>query len=401
MMRPLTEHRSETSDRTASAVRRTRRILLVTPVSPANVSSGSGQRTALMLEALESCGSVDVVHLMPGAVLKVGAAVQDPALAGGGRMLEAVAPEKALLGRYRPQPALSRAVEGSLGCALSDYDVIVGRYAWGICQLDIPAGVRVVADLDDFKYRYGPQAPLNLETLKERLRKWMAHTLMRRQLPRFDSVFFVSPLDQCEQPQVKSTLLPNIPFSMPRTPPVRSEVTKKVLFVGSLWYRPNAEGIDWLLRHVWPHVRREVPKATLVLVGAAPAITREAWAAHPGVEAPGFVDDLAQTYAEAGLVVVPIHSGGGTNIKVLEALAHACPCLVSFFTHRAFAEKLHPGRHLLVASSVKAFQERMIECLDGDREKAAAIGQAGYLQVQASFHKAEFFRSILQEIDID
>jgi glycosyltransferase involved in cell wall biosynthesis len=399
--RPLAAPRAETPADATSPVPRRQRILLVTPVSPANVSSGSGQRTALMLEALETCGPVDVLHLMPGAALHVGAAATGPALPGGGRLVEAFAPEKPLVGRYRPQPALTRAVEGALGRTLADYDVVVGRYAWGVCQLEVPAGVRIVADLDDFRYRYGPQAPWSLETLKERARKWMAHALLRRQLHRFDSVFFVSPLDQREQPQVASVLLPNIPFAIPPLAAPRTATTKNVLFVGSLWYRPNAEGIDWLLRHVWPRVRREVPDATLTLVGAAPAATREAWAAHPGVRAPGFVDDLAQAYADASLVVVPIHSGGGTNIKVLEALAYARPCLISSFTHRAFAEKLLCDQHVLVASDKKAFCEEIVRCLTIDQEKYVALGNAGYEQVTKAFQRHDFKCSVLTGLGIE
>lgn len=341
-----------------------RRLLLVTPVPPANVSSGAGQRTALMLEALEGCGTVDVLHLMPGKTIDVRNPDNGSRLPGGGVLVEAFAPEKAIVGRYRPQARLTRAVETALGRELGDYDTVVGRYAWGVCQLEIPAGVRVVADLDDFRYRYSAQASWNPATCKERVRKWLAHVLQRRQLARFDSVFFVSPLDRDEQSGTKSVLLPNIPFAIPEDLPVGKSPSKEILFVGSLWYRPNAEGVDWFLRHAWPRVRAEVPEATLTLVGAAPSATRAAWAAHSGVQAPGFVDDLAKAYADAALVIAPIHSGGGTNIKVLEAIAHAKPCLISGFTHAALSNLVSGLESVLVADDAKNFAACCIRVLN-------------------------------------
>jgi polysaccharide biosynthesis protein PslH len=99
-----------------------------------------------------------------------------------------------------------------------------------------------------------------------------------------------------------------------------------VLFFGQLGYEPNAQGLRWFLDAVWPLVLRDAPSATLRVVGAfagdrlAAAIDRA-----PRAELVGFVPSLAAELERARVVVAPIPFGGGTRIKVLEAMAAARP----------------------------------------------------------------------------
>ncbi len=300
------------------------RILFVTPVSPFSIASGAEQRSALMLQALQGFASVDVLQLRQGKTTGV-AAIEDKS---NGCVAAQVAYADLSFRRYQPKPQLTQLVERALQSEMGHYDLIMGRYVWPVCQLVIPDTIPVIADLDDFKYRCTKDSPVTWASFRTRAEKALAAFFARRQLSRFRAVFFVSALDQREAPHLTSEVLPNVPYSCPNLR-VPVQGSSNVLFVGSLWYRPNAEGIDWLLKHVWPSVIRKVPSATLSLFGAASSKRRESWQAHPGVFAPGFVDDLDQAYANAALVVVPVLSGGGSNIKVLEALAHRRPCLVT------------------------------------------------------------------------
>lgn len=348
------------------------RILFVTPVTPFSSSSGSEQRSALMLAGLTTVGPVDVLQLRPGAADQVGVAAQ----AGHVNVVAEVAGSGISLTRYRPKGALTKNIEAALGRELSEYQLIVGRYVWPVCQLLVPGSVPVVVDLDDFHYRYARQSPWTLATARERLVKAVTHLLVRKQLKRFASAFVLSAQDQQEVKSasaVPTVLLPNVPFS------AAGLITalphhKQVLFVGSLWYRPNTDGVNWFLRNVWPKVLAGVPSATLTLVGAAPASTRAAWAAQPGVTSPGFVENLAATYRQASLVIVPILSGGGTNIKVLEALAHGRPCLMTAFVANAFAGYLSPQSEILVADSADDFAAQTL----------AALRQPDHLQCMAT-----------------
>lgn len=108
--------------------------------------------------------------------------------------------------------------------------------------------------------------------------------------------------------------------------PIREVETKDVLFFGQLAYRPNLEGIMRFIRRSWPAVVARHPDARLRIAGPfAPPALQELAEAAPSVDLVGFVPDLAGELAASRAIVVPIWSGGGTRIKVLEALAAGRP----------------------------------------------------------------------------
>ena len=363
------------------------RILFVTPVSPFASAAGSEQRSAMMLEALLSLGQVDVLTLKHGASTTVAKSSQN----GHVHVLAEVAGSGLSLSRYKPKPALTQSIESALGCPMRSYQLIVGRYVWPVCQVAVPQSVPLLVDLDDFHYRYSPHSPWTLASAKERLVKAVTHRMVRRQLGRFTGAFAVSAQDQQEiaaTSALRTVFLPNVPFgAAPAPTPV--PVNHNILFVGSLWYRPNADGVNWFLKHVWPLVRAQEPRATLTLTGAAPAHVRATWAATPGVSAPGFVDDLAATYQQTRVVVVPLQSGGGTNIKVLEALSHARPCLVTKFVAQAFAGHLTKDLELLVANGAQDYATQLLATL-ASQGKTQHVAQAGCVAVDKLFSRTLF-----------
>jgi glycosyltransferase involved in cell wall biosynthesis len=80
--------------------------------------------------------------------------------------------------------------------------------------------------------------------------------------------------------------------------------------------------MNWYLRQVWPLIRQRVPQAELRIAGAAqPSCARE-WGAVQNVRVLGFIDELRSEYERAAVIATPITWGGGTKIKVLEALAY-------------------------------------------------------------------------------
>ena len=363
------------------------RILFVTPVSPYASAAGSEQRSAMMLEALSSLGHVDVLILKHGASTQVTKSTQND----HAHVLAEVAGSGLSLSRYKPKPALTQSIESALGCPMHGYQLIIGRYVWPVCQLAVPQGVPLLADLDDFHYRYSPHSPWTVASAKERLVKAVTHRMVRRQLGRFKGAFVVSAQDQREieaTSALRTVFLPNVPFgAAPALTPVPAN--HNILFVGSLWYRPNADGVNWFLKYVWPLVLAQEPRASLTLVGAAPAHVRAAWAATPGVSAPGFVDDLAVAYQKARLVVVPLQSGGGTNIKVLEALSHARPCLVTQFVAQAFEGPLAKDTELLVASDAQDYATQLLATLI-NQDKTLAVTKAGHAAVNKFFSRSLF-----------
>lgn len=358
------------------------KILLVSPTSPFDPQSGAQQRTALLYEALRALGDVDVLLVEPTSGASRLAPSQPGILAHG------LWHQRPLgIGKFTPDPVLDAALQ-SAGVDLGRYRLIVGRYLNPITKLVIPSGVRTVVDLDDWGYHYAPGALALAARLKSAYAAWLS----QRQLKRFDAFFFVSQRDQARHPELRSAILPNIPFNPPAQPFPQTD-SSTLLFVGSLWYAPNREGIDRFLAHSWPAIKAAQPQARLLLVGAAPPAVRQAWEQHPDVSAPGFVDDLGEAYRSAAFTIAPIYSGGGTNIKILESLAYGRACVTTPHGANSFSDDFVNNNGVVVAHTATKFSEACVQLLcDGHACHQYAL--AGARLVESTYNKSRFIQTV-------
>ncbi|HUG14237.1 MAG TPA: glycosyltransferase family 4 protein [Thermomicrobiales bacterium] len=99
---------------------------------------------------------------------------------------------------------------------------------------------------------------------------------------------------------------------------------RHVVFTGVMRHQPNVDGVHWYLEQVHPLVLRAIPDATVSIVGGDPpaSITR---LASRSVEVTGRVDDVRPYLHEASVAIVPLLSGGGTRLKIIEAFAAGVP----------------------------------------------------------------------------
>lgn len=156
--------------------------------------------------------------------------------------------------------------------------------------------------------------------------------------------------------------------------PFRSPVTRPpvLLFFGNLGYFHALEPARFLAQDVLPLVRRDVPAATLRLVGARPAPSVRRLDAEPGVTVVGPVDDMADALGEAAVAAIPMFSGSGMKNKVLEAFCSGTPVV----TNAAGIEGVRgavAGEHYLEAEGARAIAAAAAALLcDGERREALA-----------------------------
>jgi glycosyltransferase involved in cell wall biosynthesis len=121
----------------------------------------------------------------------------------------------------------------------------------------------------------------------------------------------------------------------------------RILFVGSMSYHANIRAAVDFTRTVWPGIRERFPKWRLTLAGSDPAPAVRALGDEANVEVTGTVADIRPYYAEAIAAIVPMRTGGGTRLKILEAMAAGVPVVSTPLGAEGLA--VSPGVDILIA----------------------------------------------------
>lgn len=147
--------------------------------------------------------------------------------------------------------------------------------------------------------------------------------------------------------------------------------TNEVLFVGHLAYPPNVAAVQVLVRDVMPRLRALVPDATLHVCGRRPRRRLARMVKSHGHRLSPDADDLLPLYRSAAVAAVPLHAGGGSRLKILEAMAAGCPVVATAKAVEGL--DLNPGVHYRAAESAEQFASELAATL---RSPAATRRQA-------------------------
>ena len=157
---------------------------------------------------------------------------------------------------------------------------------------------------------------------------------------------------------------------------------KRIVFVGSMDYHANIDGAVNFARNVWPVVRKQKPELLFTIVGRDPSPEVRALSSKDGVEVTGSVDDVRPYYAEAIAAVVPLNVGGGSRLKILEAMAAGVPVVST----KLGAEGLDSsdGENILLTHGPGQIAEAVIRIVD-NRELAKRLIAGGSALVRERY----------------
>ncbi len=163
-------------------------------------------------------------------------------------------------------------------------------------------------------------------------------------------------------------------------PTLKNEARTSLLFVGLMAYHANAEAAVWFVREVWPSVRERFGgKFTLTIVGANPGVEVTALRNEPGVEVTGTVPDVRPFYRDAFAVIVPLRTGGGTRLKIIEAMAAEVPVISTPLGAEGLA--VTPGTHFLSAQKPEDWIQAL-SALEDERVRRSLVAEARRLVEQ-------------------
>ena len=162
--------------------------------------------------------------------------------------------------------------------------------------------------------------------------------------------------------------------------------------IGSMDWMPNQESIAWLLDDVWPVVHKDVPQAHLYLAGRKMP-SRWMESKIEGVTVVGEVDDAMQFIAGKQINIVPLLSGSGIRVKIIEAMSVGKVVVTT--TVGAQGIDYTDGENLLIADTPEEFARQIKRCLD-DEEYCRRVGEAAARLIKEQYDERKLTQELLQ-----
>ncbi|MEI6764952.1 MAG: glycosyltransferase family 4 protein [Bacteroidota bacterium] len=207
--------------------------------------------------------------------------------------------------------------------------------------------------------------------------RYLSGKLSRYELSVFKNVDAIAAISPQDEAFIKSLNIAKpltlVPFGVSadnyQIPSAEAE-WPSLFHLGSMDWFPNQEGMRWFITQVWPLVQREYPEIKLYLAGRNMPkwLTRSSF---PGVSVIGEVPDAAEFMASKGVMIVPLFSGSGVRIKIIEGMALAKPVIST--TIGAEGINCSNGENIILADDPISFV-REIRTLTQNREKATTLG---------------------------
>jgi glycosyltransferase involved in cell wall biosynthesis len=147
-----------------------------------------------------------------------------------------------------------------------------------------------------------------------------------------------------------------------------------LVFTGTMDFRPNVDAMLWFMREVLPLIKPHIPAVRVYVVGQRPHARLDVLRADPAITITGAVDDTRPYITAASVYIVPLRMGGGTRLKLLEALALQAPIVSTTLGAEGFA--VASGEQLLLADDAASFARSIVELID-NRSRAQSLGAAG------------------------
>lgn len=156
-----------------------------------------------------------------------------------------------------------------------------------------------------------------------------------------------------------------------------------ILHIGTMYWPPNIDGILWFIRDIYSRIRSQRPGVTFDVIGARPPQEIvETGKNGSGINVTGYVDDPAPYLQKAGAMVVPLRSGGGMRVKILNALSQGLPIVTTALGCEGIA--VEPGKHVLIADTPEEFARATLRLLE-DKALATELGRNGRRLIQSTY----------------
>jgi glycosyltransferase involved in cell wall biosynthesis len=155
-----------------------------------------------------------------------------------------------------------------------------------------------------------------------------------------------------------------------------------LVFTGKMDFRPNIDAALWFGQEVLPRIQEQRPGTTFAIVGQRPHARLDVLRSIPGITITGQVDDIRPYIAGATVYVAPLRVGGGTRLKLLEAMAMSRAIVATSVGAEGFP--VTDGQELLLADTPEEFAQSVLNLLYSP-DRRAQLGQNGFSFARANY----------------
>lgn len=167
-------------------------------------------------------------------------------------------------------------------------------------------------------------------------------------------------------------------------PKIVPQVDKSLIFAGGLSWYPNLDAMTFFLKDVWPKLVVEIPDVSMTVIGRSPPNWMlEMQSQYKNLEVTGFVDDVRPYFDKASVYVCPIRDGGGTKLKVLDALAMGKPLIANPIACEGI--DVEEGKDVYFATTADDYI-RMIKKVFADKEGRNSLGLNGRKLIEEKYN---------------
>lgn len=269
-----------------------------------------------------------------------------------------------------------------------DFDVITTEHAQMACYA-LPRSARLVLDEHNIEYdilsRTAAAERPSIRKLYNRINFLKLRREERAAWQKFDGVTLTSERDEellhRYAPGKPTAIIPNgvdTTFFRPSLSPVEPGT---ILFFGAINYYPNTEGLLFFLDEVFPRIKQQHPQARLWIVGQFPPASISVRASDD-VVVTGLVDDVRAYLERAAVVIAPLRIGGGTRLKIVEAMSMGKPIVATHLGAEGIDVK--HDEDILLADSAEEFANRVVRVLE-EPALAQRLGEAARRHAEARY----------------
>lgn len=368
------------------------RILLLSSWFPYPPDNGSRIRAYNILKTIAGKHEVSLVSFSdPDFSLEHADALQEmcreiqttpriPFQPGGGRALGAFLSSVPRFVKDTYSPAMQRLVDDHL--ATGEFDVLfAGELSAAIyVRSEMPVG-KIFDDLEIGIFHDAYALATGLTRRRRALTWWKMARYLQARAGLFDAVTVVSRREKelalkIGVPEARLSVLPNAIDCSRYANVAVEQLPGTLIYTGALTYDANLDAMRYFVREILPLVREVEPDTRLTITGRASQVAQNELSIDNAVLFAGYVADVRPRIAQSRVCVVPLRFGGGTRLKILEAMAVGTPVVST--SKGIEGLDLVPGKEVLVGDTPQDFARETLALLKdaGLRDRIAANGRA-------------------------